>query len=659
MNGSVEIRAKRGLLARFAEIFAIAAAYAISGRLGLLLAIPPGYATAIFPPAGIALGTMLVLGYRTWPGVWLGSFLMNLAVSLASASGFSPPTSIGLPAIIGTGAALQALTGTYLVRRYIGFPNPLDTHSDVFKFLTLGGLVSCLVNPSLGVTALAWSGIVGPERRFFNWWTWWVGDAIGVLIVCPLVLIWGAEPRRIWLRRKFTVALPLCAGFALTTILFVYASHWQERNLRLEFEQRAAELGSSIERKFDAKDYVIGGSHFNALIRAAIADKRMSGLEISIRDINDSAVHPVLHSSGSEPVVDKSGRLGLNFLGASLAWKTELNLAGHPVVLQVLSNDKYLPANRPLSAWLVMAGGLVFVGLLGAFLLVGTGRSAVVEALVTERTRELLRANRALERQSTELQKSREELEARVSERTAELTKLNQELGRSNADLEHFAFVASHDLKEPLRVIRNYVQLLEQRYRDKLDADALEFIGFASDGASRMSSLIEDLLTYARVGTRHEEFKLTDCNVVLEATIKDMDIGIREARAEIAFGSLPTIFGDATQIQQLFQNLISNAIKFHGDNAPKVEIGATLRKEGWVFSFRDNGIGIEPHFFERLFLLFERSHSRSEYPGTGIGLAVCKKIVERHGGKIWAESEEGRGSTFFFTLMPREATNRG
>ncbi|AKB12752.1 PAS domain S-box-containing protein [Methanosarcina thermophila] len=225
-----------------------------------------------------------------------------------------------------------------------------------------------------------------------------------------------------------------------------------------------------------------------------------------------------------------------------------------------------------------------------------------------------------------------------------------EELARSNAELEQFAYVSSHDLQEPLRMIASYLQLLQRKYQGKLDEKADKYIYFAVDGASRMQNLINDLLEFSRVTTRAKEFEPTDCESILDQVISDLEIPIKENEASISYGKLPVVMADSTQLTQVFQNLISNAIKFRSEKAPEIEISAKKKDNEWLFAVKDNGIGIESKFSERIFEVFKRLNKREEYPGTGIGLSICKKIVERHGGRIWVESVPGEGSVFYFTL---------
>jgi PAS domain S-box-containing protein len=229
-------------------------------------------------------------------------------------------------------------------------------------------------------------------------------------------------------------------------------------------------------------------------------------------------------------------------------------------------------------------------------------------------------------------------------------TRQRQELARSNTELQQFAYIASHDLQEPLRMVTSYLQLLERRYKNKLDADANDFIAYAVDGANRMKTLINDLLAYSRISTCGNSFALIDAAVAVEKAIANLKLAIEDHNATITYNELPHVVADVSQLTQLFQNLIGNGIKFHSDISPIVHIQAERQAGEWLFSVQDNGIGIELQYAKRIFVIFQRLHTRTEYPDTGIGLAICKKIVDRHGGQIWVESELGRGATFYFTI---------
>jgi signal transduction histidine kinase len=266
---------------------------------------------------------------------------------------------------------------------------------------------------------------------------------------------------------------------------------------------------------------------------------------------------------------------------------------------------------------------------------------------------ENVRLYRELERALGELQSAHDELELRVEERTAELE-------RSNQELQQFAYVASHDLQEPLRMVTSYLQLLNRRYENQLDSDAREFIAFAVDGASRMHRLINDLLAYSRVGTRSRPLEPTDSQAILDQVLMNLRVAIDETGAVVTHDPLPSVMADATQLAQLFQNLIGNAIKFRNERSPEIHIAVAQHTTEspavagrWLFSVRDNGIGIDPQYGERIFQIFQRLHGREEYDGTGIGLAICKRIVELHGGSIWVDSQPGEGATFHFSLPER------
>ena len=321
--------------------------------------------------------------------------------------------------------------------------------------------------------------------------------------------------------------------------------------------------------------------------------------------------------------VQETHRRGGNAVVTGYAWtRGYANFPGFDwLVLFRLARDQvYAPIDRLI--WMV--GG---IGLLVILPLTGYGIWVSWE----------------LGREKNDLVEARQKLEESVSE-----------LGRSNADLQQFAYVASHDLQEPLRMVSSYTQLIARRYKGKLDADADEFIAFAVDGANRMQRLILDLLAYSRVNTAGRQFEPTAMETVLKAALNNLTDAVKESQAIITHDPLPAVMGDDKQLAQLFQNLLSNAVKFGGAQPPRIHISAKQTDGEWLFSVRDHGIGLDPQYADRIFVIFQRLHTREEYPGTGIGLAICKKIIERHGGHMWVESELGKGATFYFTLRDEE-----
>ena len=278
--------------------------------------------------------------------------------------------------------------------------------------------------------------------------------------------------------------------------------------------------------------------------------------------------------------------------------------------------------------------GLMFLGIAG---------------FITQR--EMVQRSKAEE----EVRKLNTDLERKVAERTAQLAERAKDLERSNMELQQFAYVASHDLQEPLRTIASFTQLLAKRYGDKLDDKAREFIGFAVDGSKRMQTLINDLLSFSRVGTQGKALAPVRCDAILDTVLRSVKRAIEESGAVITREPLPAVLADELQLGQLLQNLVGNAMKFRGDKAPRIHIGAERNGEGWKIWVRDNGIGIAPEHYDRIFVIFQRLHTKTQYAGTGIGLAVCKKIAERHGGRIWVEPAPGGGSTFYFTIADGES----
>jgi len=326
---------------------------------------------------------------------------------------------------------------------------------------------------------------------------------------------------------------------------------------------------------------------------------------------------------------------------------------------------------------------IVFAAAIGLGALIGwrTTRAVTVPLVALERSaaaigagdlaqritgggaREFVRLAERMEWMRLQIEGQHAQLMARAAEIAAseertralydELLESKKELERSNDELSQFAYVASHDLQEPLRTVASYTGLLRRRYAGKLDADADEFISYAVDGATRMQTLIQDLLAYSRVGNRSREPVPTECGAVVADALANLHTTIEECGARVDYDGLPTVYADGSQVTQLFQNLIGNALKFrrlNTDEAPRIRIHARRDGAGWTFAVQDNGIGIDPAYAGRIFVIFQRLHTREEYAGTGIGLAICKRIVERHGGRIWVESQPGQGATFLFTL---------
>ena len=244
-------------------------------------------------------------------------------------------------------------------------------------------------------------------------------------------------------------------------------------------------------------------------------------------------------------------------------------------------------------------------------------------------------------------------LQQQLQVQNKQLTNLNQELVRSNQELEQFANVASHDLQEPLRMITSFSQLLAKRYSGQLDEEADNIISFVVDGAKRMDKLIQAILAYSHVSSQARAFESVNCEEVIDIALSNLQLTIQKTNAQITRNTLPIIFGDKTQLVQLFQNIIANGMKYQKEESPVIHIEAETRQKDWLFSVKDNGIGIAPQYQKRIFQIFQRLHTRQEYSGTGIGLAICKKIVDLHGGKIWVESVVGKGTSFLFT-MPLE-----
>ncbi len=931
-RGSVRLRAIPPRWRTPAEAVLVALGYYLCGRLALLLAIPPGSATAVWPASGLALAAVLLIGPRVWPGILLGAFAVRVGTWFDPSSTAAVIASVGLPLLIGAGAALQALVGGSLVRRMAGYPNTLANESDVLRFLLLGGPVSSLIGASVGVAGLLMFGAIPGHEIVPTWGAWWVRDTIGTALFAPLALLWCTSPVLSGLRRKISVTVPMCLIFGLAVVLFLQVGAREQERLETDFERRADDLAHRLRRSFDGSldvleslgsfcdaTHRIDRREFNTFARSAISRSRSvqaltwnprvkdserteciraarlevePGFQILERDsrgtfipaarrdeyapayyveplegpecvlgfdassdpdrreallrARDSgapaATAPIqLGPNGDrqlallvfrpifgrgEPHESVSARrtsvagyatavfrisdmleealagVDVEFLQIEL-WdvtgpsaervlyqhrrpdpeegvpspsrgdreirprSARYPMAGRVWEMRFQVDPAHLSAQRSWQAWGVLAGGLLFTGFLGAFLLVVTGRADAIQELVARRTSELEQANAELRHEVAERARAEEEhqmSEARLAaaqqvahlgsweldmeshaivwsdelyrihglapgevsidyeqflirvhpddreyvdlvigqaardhrpfsfhhrivrpdgeirtlhgrgevtldptgrpirmrgtgqdvtelKRTEkDLANRTAELERSNAELERFAYVASHDLQEPLRAVASHVQILEQDYRGRLDPEADESIRCAVEGARRMHDLINDYLAYSRVRSGSGPHLLIAAEGALRAALQNLERTIGESGAEVTHDDMPEVVADSTQLVQLFQNLIANAVKFRGDDPPRVHVSAARADKTWLFSVRDNGIGIDPEHTGRIFSMFQRLHTQDRYPGTGIGLAICKKIVECHGGRIWVESMPGMGATFRFTL---------
>ncbi len=654
---------RRGVLIWLAQVGAIAALYYGAGRLGLSLALPPGHATAVWPPSGIALAALLLLGYRVWPGIWLGAFLTNIQDLVGDASAPNVAESFVVATSIGAGSTLQALVAAALISRFTEFQKLFDRAVDVFRFAGIAAVCYPL-GAIIGVTSLCLAGFVAWDAYLDNLRTWWLGDLAGVLIVAPLILVWS---RRIpWTRHEAGetagVLVLACSASAAVfwglvpdssdryTLSFVLIPFVVWAGFRLG--QHAVVLTTAAISGIAIVGAAEGVSSFSGMtqnaalltLQAFVGVVTMTGLALAaaVAERERAAEHfRVLVQAAPEAIVmvDQGGRITqLNPRMEKLFGYTRRQLIGQQI-------DRLVPHRSQSDHHGYRASFLADpqVRAMGTgrdlFGLRRDGREVAVEIGLSPITTNEGTFVIAVIVDITE--RKRLEDESRL---------YAEELARSNADLEQFAYVASHDLQEPLRMVTSYCDLLQQRYRGRLDKDADDFIGFAVEGANRMRALVQDLLAYARVSGDRRLDAPVDCNEALDRALIDLHSAVQDSSAHVTSDRLPIVSADARQMEQLFQNLIGNAIKFRREEQPAIQVGADREDGVWLFSVADNGIGIDPKYSDKIFEMFQRLHGRSEYSGTGVGLAICRKIVERHGGRIWFDSQPGEGSTFYFTL---------
>ena len=686
-----------------ATILAVGAAYYVGGKAGLLLAIPPGYATTVWPPSGLALVAVLLYGYRVWPGVLLGSMVLNSEISFQAATADISVAALWPAASIAAGATVQAVTGAFLIRRFVGFPTPLVNEGDVVKFLVLGSPVSCLINATWANASLLAAGTMDLNSVPFSWFTWWVGDALGVLVFTPIVLIWLGKPRRIWWDRRYYLAISLGVAFAASITLFVFSSNWERERLQLEFERQVSGISQkatlnvkgyldalySIRGFFDSSDRVdrvdfwtfaaglyrrnegiqalewiprvrtnerdeyekrareegypefriteksaagamvtagdrseyfpvyfvepyVGnekalgfdlasnptrlealeqardrgepvatarirlvqetGDQFAFLVFLPIyADqaaqtiaqrfKELQGfalgvfrignvVEAALRDANASEIHLVIEDVGSEPGKRRLFEHGTTLARVSeLGWKTELKVADRRWLMQYSPSGDYLVAQRTWHTWIVPVGCLLLTGILEAFLLTVTGRTARVEQLVAERTSALTSEIEERARVEVALKLAKEEAES------------------ANRAKSEFLANMSHELRTPLNAIIGYSEMLCEEAEQRELSEIAEDLSKITGAGKHLFSLISDVLDLSKIEAGHAEILVESVPVgglvgeVVETiqTLAETNGNTLKVDVHPALGECHT---DQTKLRQILYNMLSNAAKF-------------------------------------------------------------------------------------------------
>ncbi|HVS11042.1 MAG TPA: MASE1 domain-containing protein [Planctomycetota bacterium] len=654
-----------------AVFLALAAVYFAVGTLSLALgAFEHPSASAIWPPTGIALASLLLLGLRFWPAILAAAFLVNLRTG---------PEELGLVKAIvaleiAVGNTLEAVAGAWLVGRFARGRLAFERPQTVFLYALLAGVVATLISATIGPLSVTLGSKDPPASFGVIWLTWWLGDAGGALIVAPVILLWSRPWRENWSWTRIGEAALLLAmllaassltfglwplehknpvAFAILPFLVWVAFRFGPREASAAILVIAviAVAGSlrgfgpfARERPNEAllllQAFLITISVTTLALSASVSERRRAFAELAESEKRLEALFEQDVVCVAQLELD-GGLAAVNERFCALAERPRTELLG--LRLQDLVHPDDVPAlERTLEQLRHEGRGNVIEqrwrrpGASDAW--VNCSLSAVTDA--RGRPRYAL----ALAQDIGERKRAEEDLRKQAAE-----------LARSNAELERFAYVASHDLQEPLRTVSNFTQIAARRYSDRLDPEGVHLLEFAREGAERMQMLLRDLLLYARVG--HErELEDVDLGEGLRDALGNLSRAVEESGARVTSDVLPRVHANPSNVVRLFQNLVGNAIKFRGADPPRVHVSSARIDGAWLLGVQDNGIGIAPEYHEQVFTIFQRLHARSEYPGTGVGLAICKKIVEQLGGRIWVESEPGQGSRFFFTLPDSEPT---
>lgn len=646
----------------------VATLYFASGWIGLIFAIPPGVATLLWPPSGLATAVAVIFGRASLPGVFFGSLVLNVFSLMTGGTSFGWALLSGL--IFATASTLQAGVAAWLLNRFTDTRELFTTGKNVFIFL---GLIigTSVIAATFGAAHVAF--LLSGAAFKTTWLVWYLGDLVGILVLAPAILIWSQKsqaeswsPAR-WLEAVvFGVLLIVTNYLSLFTaisnavpisyllILFVMWS-------ALRFHQRGVVATILVTSFFTAIGASMGDGPF---VRSSVFDSLLySQLFLAIINLTGLVLSAVM---------SERTRIAGELQSREMSYRAMFEGAAVGKCLLDVETGRIQQVNRKLTA---ITGysvdelhGMYFYNLLAPNELIKKTLEAEFEkSLDSDRCIEFSFRTKhhtdiQVEMQATTISDKRERPHLALviiqdvtgrKQMESERDKLNFYLERTNRELQTFTYGVSHDLKEPLRTIASHLALFERQHAKSIDASGRELLEYAVDAAKRMTTLIDSLLNYGRLDSVSNPSRPVDLNAILDRALLDLKGAIESTNTKITHDPMPTVTGNPTQLIQLLENLIGNAIKFKGIDPPEIHISCSKRDGEWLLSVRDNGIGLDMQQASRIFLPFQRLHSDRSIAGSGLGLTLCRKIVEMHGGSIWVESMPGKGTEFYFTIREK------
>jgi PAS domain S-box-containing protein len=638
-------------------ISTVALLYVLLAKESLFFRISPGNVTPIYPSIGLGLAAVLILGYRVLPGVWLGSFSINLLTfyNISHIGDYTLLDDLLSATVIGIGNVVGIGLAVYFIKRLWKDECPLYGGRNVMILLFVGAFVCCIINSVIGIFALSFVNAFSWEQLKYIWLTWWLGDSIGLITVAPLILAWlykdtSKETARSWweLTGLIIGALSLCYFIYYFSPSYIYLLFPLLLISAYYFGMRGTTAVILVIAVFS----VINTDPNIAPFAAKTVNDSILLLDVFITVVTISSLGfagiVADHNRTEEALKINEQKYRSIFENMQdVFYQTDLN----GIIVEVspyVENLIKLPREKVIgcSVYDYYANIEDRDELINILLKKGEVRDHELSFKSAEGDSFYVSINARLIRDDNGIPIHIDGVLRNNTERKNNELKILAQ----NKELEQFAYIASHDLQEPLITLKGFSELLKDEIKGKISEDANQYLSFIMESSERMQELIKGLLFYSKIG-KERSFLTVDCNEILQEVIQDMDAAIRKDKAQINVKPLPKINGNAFEIRQLFQNLISNSLKFQKKNTiPKINISVKELESNWVFSVEDNGIGIDKKDMDKVFIIFKRLHNRADYDGTGIGLSHCKKIVELHGGNIWIESTVGEGSIFKFTI---------